>query len=257
MVKFQKYEEKLSKYIRNLSKIKFKDKLRKLVFRIGIYHQDEFELIEETPKQLVFPCHLGVLFCGDFTNSLFQILKINLNQIFDSFFYDIRNLGDYTFSKELFDKGVKNEYEKTRKNNKKVGLHPTNKFYQILINRRKEEILDMILAITNLPIYSSTDNNILFLFGETHLKHRCSIVSTLTLKETFYNRQHDQYIFNDRVIKETVHEIGHLLLGSEHCENNSCVMRFSNDIEEIDKKSISLCEKCRKKLSKIRLNFNF
>ncbi len=256
MVKFQKYEEKLSKYFQRLSEIKFKDKLKRLVFRIGIYHQEEFELIAESPKQLIFPCHLGVLFCGAFKDTLFDTIKMNLNLIFDSFFYDFKNLGDYTFSKKIFNKGVKNKFKMTE-NNERIGLHPTNKFYQILINKKKGENIDMILAITNLPVYSSSEDNIFFLFGETHLRHQCSIVSTLSLKENFYNRQDNQDLFNERVIKETIHEIGHLVLGPEHCDNNLCVMRFSVNIEDIDKKSVYLCEKCEQKLEKKRINFNF
>jgi len=240
MVKFQKYEEKLSKYFQRFSEIKFKEKLKKLVFRIGIYHQEEFALITEKPKQLILPGQIGVLFCGDFEDTLFDTIKMNLNAIFDSFFYEFRNLGDYTFSKKLFEKGIKNEYKIP---DERISLHPTNKFYQILIKKRKEENIDMILVITNIPLYSSSEENIIFLFGETHLRHQCSIVSTLTLKEKFYNREDNQDLFNERVIKETVHEIGHLILGPKHCENNLCVMHFSNDVEEIDNKSIYLCEK--------------
>lgn len=256
MVKFHNYEEKLSKYFQRLSEIKFKDKLKKLLFRIGLSHQEEFELIEESPKPLIFPCNLGVIFCGDFEDTLFNTIKIKLNLVFDSLIDDFKNLGDYAFSKKLFGKGVKNEFKMVKENNERIGLHPTNKFYQLLINKRKEENIDLILVITNLPIYSSNEEDILFLFGETHLRYQCSIVSTLTLKEKFYNRNNNQDLFVERVIKETIHEIGHLVLGPKHCENELCVMHFSTNVKEIDLKSIYLCEKCRKKLAKIHTNFN-
>lgn len=256
MVKFHKYEEKLSKYFQRLSEIKFKDKLKRLLSRIGLSHQEPFELIEETPKLVIFPCNLGVLFCGDFEDTLFNTIKMKLNLIFEYLFDDYKNLGDYAFSKKLFRKGVRNEFKRVKQNNESIGLHPTNKFYQLLINKRKEENIDMILVITNLPIYSSNEEDILFLFGETHLRYQCSIVSTLTLKEKFYNRKDNQDLFTERVIKETIHEIGHLILGPKHCENELCVMHFSNNVEEIDFKSIYLCEKCRQKLAKIRRNLN-
>ncbi|MFX1296829.1 MAG: hypothetical protein ACFFD2_18480 [Promethearchaeota archaeon] len=256
MVKFQKYEEKLSKYFQRLSEIKFKDKLKKLLYRIGLSHQDEFELIQEPAKQLIFPCQLGLLFCGTFNETLFNKIKMNLNMVYESLFYDFKNLGDFTFSKELFEKGVKNEFKLIKPNNEKIGLHPTNKFYQILIDKRKEENIDMILAITKFPIYSSNEQNILFLFGETHLRHRCSIVSTLTLKEKFYNRIENPDLYTKRIIKEAIHEIGHLILGPHHCENSLCVMCFSKTVEEIDIKSIYLCQKCRQRLNKIYNRFN-
>ncbi len=257
MKKFQKYEQKLSKYIKKLSKLRFKEKARKLIFRIGIFHTTDFELIKETPRQKIFPCHAGVLYTGDFSNNLFGKIELHLDKIFNSFFYDIRNLGEITFSNELFFKGIKKEYKEKRKNNKKLKLHPTNKFYKILIEKKKEEGLDMMCVITELPIFSSKDDKIIFLFGEAQLQHQCCIVSTLSLKETFYNRIEDQILFEQRIIKEIIHEIGHLILGPEHCQNNSCVMRFSKEVEEIDQKSYNLCENCRNKLSEIRERFNF
>ncbi|MFX1573041.1 MAG: hypothetical protein ACFFB0_09850 [Promethearchaeota archaeon] len=257
MKKFRKYEKKISNYIQKLSKLRVKEKLRQLVYKIGIYHISDFELIKETPSQKIFPCQVGILFTGDFNNKLFDKIKVNLEQIFNSFFYNIRNLGEYTFSKVLFLKGTKKEFKEKRKSNKKLKLHPTNKFYKILIDKKKEENLDIICVITELPIFSSKDDNIIFLFGEAQLQHQCCIVSTLTLNETFYNRNEDQNLFEHRIIKEFIHEIGHLILGPGHCQNNSCVMRFSKDVEEIDQKSFKLCENCRSNLNDIRERFNF
>jgi archaemetzincin len=45
------------------------------------------------------------------------------------------------------------------------------------------------------------------------------------------------------VAKECVHEAGHVL-GLDHCKN-SCVMRFSNSIEDAENKPDMLCERCR------------
>ncbi|MFX1314036.1 MAG: hypothetical protein ACFFHD_15730 [Promethearchaeota archaeon] len=257
MKKFQKYEKKLSKYIQKVSKLRFKEKLKQLVFKIGIDHATDFKLIKETPSQKIFPCHAGVLYIGDFSNNLFDKIKLHLAQIFNSFFYSIRNLGKYTFSKGLFFKGVKKEFKEKRKKTKKLNLHPTNKFYKILIEKKKEENIDMICVITELPIFSSKDDKIIFLFGEAQLQHQCCIVSTLTLNETFYERVEDQNLLEQRIIKEFIHEIGHLILGSEHCQNKSCVMRFSKVVEEIDQKSYLLCENCRNKLHDIKERFNF
>ncbi|MFW9873980.1 MAG: hypothetical protein ACFFG0_12810 [Candidatus Thorarchaeota archaeon] len=248
MPKFQKYEQKIRKY---------KEKLKKLVTRIGIFYSEEFELVDDGLQKLVLPCHLGILFYADFDAYLFTQIETYLNQVFDSYFFEIRNLGQLNFSKKLLSKGVKKEYKEMKGINGKLSIHPTNKFYQKLIDLRTKEKLGMIIALTDLPIYSSSDDNILFLFGETHLKHRCSVVSTFKLKEQFYDRHKDTELFVKRVIKELIHEIGHILMGSKHCEESSCVMRFSKDIEEIDEKSHFLCEKCEIKLSKIRKNFNF
>ncbi|MFW9941744.1 MAG: hypothetical protein ACFFFT_11945 [Candidatus Thorarchaeota archaeon] len=248
MPKFEKYEQKIRKY---------KEKLKKLVTRIGIFYSEEFELVDEGLKKLVLPCHLGILFYSDYDTNLFRKIESYLYQIYDSYFFEIRDLGQISFSKKLLSKGVKKEYKEIKGINDKLSIHPTNKFYQSLIDIRTKEKLGMIIALTDLPIYSSSDDNILFLFGETHLKHRCGVVSTLKLKEQFYDRQKDNILFEQRVLKEIIHEIGHLLIGFTHCEENSCVMRFSKDIDEIDKKSYYLCETCKKKLNKIRREYNF
>ena len=248
MAKFQKYEQKIRKY---------KEKLKKLVTRIGISYSEDFDLIDEDLKKLILPCHLGIMFYTDFDTNLFKQIRSVLNQVFDSFFFGIRNLGQFHFTKNLFSKGVKKEYKEMRKINDKLSTHPTNKFYQSLINIRTREKLGIIILLTDLPIYSSSDDTIIFMFGETHLKHRCGVVSTLKLKEEFYDRLRDNEVFEQRLIKEIIHEIGHILIGSTHCEENTCVMKFSKAVEEIDNKSYRLCEECRSKLDNIREELNF
>jgi predicted Zn-dependent protease len=232
-------------------------KLKKFVTKIGISYPEAIELKNNTPEKLILPCHLGILFYGDFDINLFEQIESYLNYIYDSFFFEIRNLGLFNFSRDLYSRGIKKEYKELRKTNNKLSIHPTNKFYRLLIEKRIEEKLGMIIALTDLPIYSSSEVDILFLFGETHLKHRCSIVSTLKLKESFYNRKKDQNLFFQRMIKEVIHEIGHIILNSEHCKVNSCVMKFSKTVEEVDEKSYEFCSTCKGKLSKVRNQFNF
>ena len=54
-------------------------------------------------------------------------------------------------------------------------------------------------------------------------------------------------LFIERVKKETIHELGHLL-GLKHCTTTGCVMNFSNSVSEVDKKSIKFCRRCMKLL---------
>jgi predicted Zn-dependent protease len=257
MKKIQKYQKKIKKYRSKLSKVKFKEKLNKLVFRIGLQYPVKFKLIDLEVKEILFPCHLGILFCGKFEDILFEKTRNELERIFDSFFFDIRNLGEFNFPIKIFSKGLKSEYEEFDNSKKMLVLHPTNKFYQILIDERIDNRLDMIIAVTDLPIYSSSDDTIAFLFGEAHSKHRCCVVSSLMLKEQFYNRPKNKNLFEQRIVKEVIHEIGHLILGLEHCDNNSCVMHYSEAIEEIDSKSFKLCEDCALKLKRVRAKYNF
>ena len=108
------------------------------------------------------------------------------------------------------------------------------------------------LGLTNVPIYSSSDEKLLFLFGEANLKHNCAIVSTHNIVD-LNKSETTEY----RLIKEVIHEIGHIILGLNHCFNENCVMQFSTNTKEIDRKSNHLCEKCKLKLENIRAISNF
>lgn len=262
MTRYKRVQKKIQKYEKIISKsrIKLKRKLYKLknfVLRIGISTKEDFELSEPLKANISFPCHLGIIFIGKFNLNLFQEIKMNLEQKFDSFFFHIYNLGKFKFPKDVYRKGIKKELRIIRNISEVLELHPTNKIYQLLIDLLKINNLDMILAITDLPLYSSSNNNIIFLFGEAHIKHKCCVVSSLKLKEEYYYKAKDKDLLKFRLIKETTHELGHLILGPEHCENISCVMTFSREIEGIDKKSIRFCNNCYEKLINFREMFNF
>ena len=89
-----------------------------------------------------------------------------------------------------------------------------------------------------------------FVFGVADLSKNKSfgsaIISVTRLREEFYRRTVNIALFEQRVLKEAIHELGHTF-GLEHCEN-LCVMRFSNSLEDTDRKPQELCETCLKKL---------
>jgi len=76
-----------------------------------------------------------------------------------------------------------------------------------------------------------------FVFGEARCPGRVAVVSTYRL------RTDDPNLFEARVVKEAVHEIGHML-GLEHCSNTSCVMYFSEGLADTDRKRDSVCSEC-------------
>ncbi|MEB2836493.1 MAG: archaemetzincin family Zn-dependent metalloprotease [Desulfurococcales archaeon] len=57
----------------------------------------------------------------------------------------------------------------------------------------------------------------------------------------------DRNLYLERLIKESMHEVGHLL-GLDHCPNPRCVMSFSNSIHDVDRKEAAFCEACLTKL---------
>jgi len=207
---------------------------------------------EKTYRQSIYPCYLGILFIGDISPTILKKIKCSLDQVFDSFFFDIIFTGENKLDPSLIDLDIKEEFNLLDCTSKRVFLQPTNKFYSIIKKQMKENCLTLGIGLTNLPIYSSSDENILFLFGEAHIRHRCAVVSVYNLSDFLESEK-----FNSRIIKETIHEIGHLILGPKHCLGDYCVMRFSANIKEIDRKSFHLCEKCKLKLAKIRVLNNF
>jgi predicted Zn-dependent protease len=86
-----------------------------------------------------------------------------------------------------------------------------------------------ILAICNFDAYSDELN---FVFGEAHLGGRIAAVYLPRLRDEFYVKKSDtKKLFEQRVIKEAVHELGHAF-GLSHCENSKCVTHFSNSLQD-------------------------
>ena len=99
----------------------------------------------------------------------------------------------------------------------------------------------LIACISDIDAYS---DNLNFVFGEAvpHLRTCC--VYTRRLRNEFYGLPADTTKFYLRIIKEVIHEVGHLL-GLGHCNNTSCVMRFSNSLFEVDLKKPYFCHRCK------------
>ncbi|HUW91023.1 MAG TPA: hypothetical protein VMV43_10980 [Candidatus Nanopelagicaceae bacterium] len=208
-------------------------------------------------RKHIYPSYLGIVFIGKISTSILTKLDFYINEIFKSFFYDILFIGELEIPSILYESGIKKEHNLLNQAFKKVILQPTNKLYYIIKNLMRSHNFNVGLGLTDLPIYSSNDENLLFLFGESNISHRCAIVSTHNLNPQFNKESGYNLKVGNRIIKEVIHEIGHIIIGFEHCLTADCVMRFSKNIEEIDNKLINLCEKCQSRLNEVRLKNNF
>lgn len=84
----------------------------------------------------------------------------------------------------------------------------------------------LTLAVIDKDLYVPELN---FVFGQADRLHNICVISLIRLRQSYYGLPEDENIFLKRVLKEAVHELGHLLnLG--HCPNPRCVMHFSNSL---------------------------
>ncbi len=106
---------------------------------------------------------------------------------------------------------------------------------------------DKNIAITPHDLFYRRRN---YVFGLAYLDGSGSVVSTYRLQTSsdggFSNKSANE-IFENRVRKEIVHEIGHTY-GLEHCDNNRCVMNFSPTVREVDIKEENLCGSCQRRI---------
>ncbi|MBI5404316.1 MAG: archaemetzincin family Zn-dependent metalloprotease [Ignavibacteriae bacterium] len=102
-----------------------------------------------------------------------------------------------------------------------------------------------ILIITEMDLYVPV---LTFVFGEAQLNGKYSVISSCRLHEEFYTGHTNNELFYERLLKETLHELGHNF-GLLHCLDWDCVMHSSNSIEEVDIKGLSYCGHCRKEIN--------
>ena len=101
-----------------------------------------------------------------------------------------------------------------------------------------------VLAICDFDAYSDELN---FVFGQAQLGGRVAAVYLSRLRDELYVCRSDKKnnLFQQRVIKEAVHELGHAF-GLRHCQITKCVMHFSNSLSDTDFKDDRFCERCNK-----------
>ena len=73
-----------------------------------------------------------------------------------------------------------------------------------------------------------------------------ALISITRLRESFYGRTENKDLFELRILKEAIHELGHIF-NLDHC-NKLCIMRVSKSISDTDEKSLKFCEDCMSKL---------
>jgi archaemetzincin len=76
-----------------------------------------------------------------------------------------------------------------------------------------------------------------YVYGESQLGGKAAVVSLHRLFDI------DRQVVYLRAAKIGVHEVGHLL-GLEHCWQAGCLMRFSKQLEQLDRLALGFCDAC-------------
>ncbi len=97
-----------------------------------------------------------------------------------------------------------------------------------------------LLGVTPLDLYIPI---LTFVFGEAQLGGTSAIVSYRRLQQEFYGLPKDVDLLANRLLVESVHEMGHTLRLT-HCHDYQCAMAPSHAVEWIDIKDSGFCEDC-------------
>ena len=97
------------------------------------------------------------------------------------------------------------------------------------------------LAVADVDLYIPI---LKYVFGEAQMGGPCAVVSLHRLHQEFYGLERDDALLSQRLLKESIHELGHTL-NLHHCQDYRCAMASSHAVEWIDLRESTLCESCR------------
>ncbi len=110
------------------------------------------------------------------------------------------------------------------------------------LRRIKRDSCDKVLGVVDVDLYSPEFD---FVFGEAEISSGVAMLSLYRLRPERYGLLPNAKTVEERVVKEAVHELGHLY-GLGHCTNTKCAMHFSTSLVDVDRKGKAFCSKCQK-----------
>ncbi len=121
----------------------------------------------------------------------------------------------------------------------------STKILRFIVNSHGDDALRTI-GITGVDLFIPI---LTYVFGEAQLDGKAAIVSGARLRQEYYGLKPDRRLYVERLFKEVMHELGHTF-GLTHCELDNCVMRLSNTVAGVDKKTADFCRNHQDQLDK-------
>jgi archaemetzincin len=116
--------------------------------------------------------------------------------------------------------------------------HSTTILEQLAANAPSQVI--KVIAIAQVDLFIPILTHV---YGEAQLGGTACVVSTFRLNEGRSGLNvSPKYI--DRIVKEAIHELGHTF-NLRHCPEDTCIMHYCRNEEDVDRKSDELCRYCK------------
>jgi archaemetzincin len=111
---------------------------------------------------------------------------------------------------------------------------------EFLIDQKENQafrVLGVTAGDLYIPIFT-------FIFGEAQLNGKTAIISVFRPRGDAGDPAPTRRIFLARLLKLSLHELGHTF-GLKHCLEEGCLMGFSSNLEKLDQKKLALCKYCQ------------
>ena len=169
---------------------------------------------------------MNTLYCVSFGDVDGKMISAVEEHLADTFNLETRRMESLQLPAETYDAQARQ--------------YNSEKFLRIL--RRTYPSDEMrVLGMTTVDLFIPM---LSFVFGQAQLQGRVAIVSSARMRQEFYDLPGDDFLTTQRMLKESVHEIGHTF-GLTHCLDKRCPMSLSTNVVSTDAKGIHLCGSCR------------
>jgi archaemetzincin len=179
---------------------------------------------------------IELLKIGDFDKSILIKLRNDIEHEFKEFNMAVNIIQPIPLNENQYNP-IRNQYD-------------ASKILNSIIFHNQNRQTFRILGIMDRDIFTSGLNFVFGIAMSPKIKKSrdplVALISITRLREEFYRRPEIIGLFELRVLKEAIHELGHTF-SLEHC-NKFCIMRFSNSLVDTDEKPVNFCETCMKNL---------